>query len=446
MRVFLSSLGCKLNQAESERLARRFLAAGHAVVGRLEEAEVHVVNSCTVTGAAAAESRRAVRRSRREAPQVRTVLTGCYVSGSPAEAAALEEADLVVGNEGKEGLVERVHEAFGLPLPPELPTPYCPLPFGRARATVKIGDGCDMRCAFCIIPTTRGRESSRPLREVVAEVTGLVAGGYREVVVTGVQISDWKEGALRLYDLVSALLGEAAVPRLRLTSIAPWGLDHRLLSLFRDRRLCRHLHLSLQSGATPTLRRMRRPYSAEGYRELVESIAGAVPGIGLTTDVIVGFPGETDAEHESSRDFVAGLPLAKVHVFPYSSRPGTPAASLPGHVHGTEVRRRMAEMQRAAAEVEQRFAWSQIGETLEVLWETAEGSRWQGHADNYLRVETEAEGELRNTVTRTRVVAVNERGAVGTVLSDGSTLAAGVFRAYGSCLDLPARPAGSVAD
>ncbi|HEX4952884.1 MAG TPA: tRNA (N(6)-L-threonylcarbamoyladenosine(37)-C(2))-methylthiotransferase MtaB [Thermoanaerobaculia bacterium] len=413
MRVFLSSLGCKLNQAESERFARQLLARGHAVVGQLAEADVHVVNSCTVTSAAAAESRRAVRRSRREAPHVRTVLTGCYVSGSPAEAAALEEADLVVGNEGKEGLVDRVHQAFGLPLPPELPIPYCPLPVGRARATVKVGDGCDMRCAFCIIPITRGRETSRPLREVVAEVSGLVAGGYREVVVTGVQISDWKEGNRRLYDLVSAVMGETAVPRLRLTSIAPWGFDRRLLSLFADRRLCRHLHLSLQSGATSTLRRMRRPYSAEAYRGLVESIAAAVPGIGLTTDVIVGFPGETEEEHRLSRDFVAGLPLAKTHVFPYSSRPGTPAASFAGHLHGTEVRRRAAEMHQVAAQVEQRFARSQMGETLEVLWETSEGNRWQGHADNYLRVETEAGVQIRNTVTRTKIVGFTGRGAVG---------------------------------
>jgi threonylcarbamoyladenosine tRNA methylthiotransferase MtaB len=406
--VYLSTLGCKLNLAETEALARRLLAAGHGVVDQLAEADVHIVNSCTVTATAGAESRRAIRRSRREAPAVRTVLAGCYVSGAPEEAAALPEADLVVGNEHKHRLPELLEARFPelpVPLPPELPTPYLRLPHGHARATVKIGDGCNFRCAFCIIPETRGRERSRPASEIVAEVEGLVAAGYREIVLTGVQISDWKGPGQTLPDLVELLLAQTAVERLRLTSIAPWELDPRLLPLLREPRVCRHLHLSLQSGSTATLRRMRRPYSAERYAELVAELVEAVPGLGLTTDVIVGFPGETEIEHEASLAFVAAQPLAKIHVFPYSPRPGTAAASLPGRVEGAELQRRKAAWLEVAARAEARFAASFVGRQVAVLWETRQGAEWQGHADNYLRVMTASAAAARNTLTVTQIVS-----------------------------------------
>jgi threonylcarbamoyladenosine tRNA methylthiotransferase MtaB len=424
VKVHLSTLGCKLNLAETEALARRLLAAGHGIVDRLAEADVHVVNSCTVTAAAGAESRRAIRRSRREAPAVRTVLAGCYVSGAPEEAAALPEADLVVPNDQKHRLPELLEAYFAelpVPLPPELPTPYLQLPHGHARATVKIGDGCNMRCAFCIIPTTRGRERSRPGSEVVAEVRGLVAAGYREVVLTGVQISDWKEAGKQLPDLVERLLTETAVERLRLTSIAPWELDLRLLPLLREPRVCRHLHLSLQSGCTATLRRMRRPYTAERYAALVEQLAEAVPGLGLTTDVIVGFPGESGTEHEASLAFVAAQPLAKIHVFPYSPRPGTAAASLPGRIEGAELQRRKAAWLEVAARSEARFAARFVGREVAVLWESRQGGEWQGHADNYLRVVTPSGAAARNALTRTRIVSSEGGLARGQIVEIGST-------------------------
>ncbi len=225
MQVFLSNLGCKLNQAELEQLARRFVAAGHGLATSLEEADLHVVNSCTVTHAAARDSRKAARRGARLDPRIRTVLTGCHVVAAPDEAAALAGVDLVVPNDEKEHLVERVHEAFGKAATPgvegPLPIPYVPLAFGNSRALVKIEDGCDMRCAVCIIPLTRGRQRSRPADEVVREVAGLTAGGFAEVVVTGVQISSYRDGqtgdATGLFELVPRLLAETAVPRLRLT-------------------------------------------------------------------------------------------------------------------------------------------------------------------------------------------------------------------------------------
>ncbi|MEM8963426.1 MAG: MiaB/RimO family radical SAM methylthiotransferase, partial [Acidobacteriota bacterium] len=294
MKVYFSNLGCKLNQAEVESLARQFVAAGHRLVTSLERADLHVVNSCTVTHLAARDSRKVARRGHRLDSGMRTVLTGCYASGSPEEAAAVAGVDLVVPNADKDRLLDRVHAAFPEAVPKTerpLSETYVPLGFGNTRAGVKIEDGCNMTCAFCIIPTTRGRQRSRSLEEVVDEVAALTAAGFPEVVITGVQISHYDHDGRRLFDVVKAVLERTAVPRLRVTSIAPWRFDERLLELWTDPRLCRHVHLSLQSGADATLKRMRRPYTAATYAGLVDRIRNAVPGMAVTTDVIVGFPG-----------------------------------------------------------------------------------------------------------------------------------------------------------
>ncbi len=426
MRVHFTNLGCKLNQAELERLAREFHAAGHRVVGSLEEADLHVINSCTVTHGADRTSRKVARRGRRVDPGLRTVLTGCYATGSREEAAALRGVDLVVTNQEKDRLLELVHEAWPREVPaaagPGAPAVPCStLEFGNARALVKVEDGCDMSCAFCIIPQTRGPQRSRGIREVVAEVRALVAAGHREIVVTGVQISSYRWRGRRLYDLVRAILDRSDVPRLRLTSIAPWEFDLRLLDLWPDGRLCRHVHLSLQSGSSSVLKRMRRPYTAEQYAGLAERLRAAIPGLALTTDVIVGFPGETDAEHGEGLAFVEAMAFAKIHAFPYSPRPGTHAATLPDQVPHEIKRQRMAAMLRAAAESEARFQRAHLGRAVSVLWEGKRDGRWQGTSDNYLKVYARAPGDLRHALTDARVVALAEGGVVGEITWPGGS-------------------------
>ncbi|HET9225903.1 MAG TPA: MiaB/RimO family radical SAM methylthiotransferase, partial [Thermoanaerobaculia bacterium] len=272
---------------------------------------------------------------------------------------------------------------------------------------VKVEDGCNMRCSFCIIPTTRGRQRSRPLAEVVAEVRSFVEAGYREVVVTGVQISAYRSGEDRLYELVRAILAETEVPRLRLTSIAPWDLDERLLDLWSDRRLCRHLHLSLQSGSTGTLRRMRRPYTAEGYLSVLERVRSAIPQVGITTDVIVGFPGETDEEFEESVATVEASRFAKAHVFPFSPRPGTEAADLPDQVRPEEKKVRMERMLEVAERAERAFRQAHVGRRETVLWERG----GQGFTDNYLRVR--CPDGVWNTFGEVEVVGLAEDGVLG---------------------------------
>lgn len=394
MRVFFSTLGCKLNQAEMERLARRFVAAGHALVGSLEEADLHVVNSCTVTHLAARDSRKTARRARR-LPDVRTVLTGCYATGAPQEAAGLDGVDLLVANEDKDRLLELVQEAFPEPRPPQgrIPVSYVPLSFGRSRAAVKIEDGCNMRCSFCIIPHTRGRQRSRPLQEIVDEVVLLGEAGVEEVVLTGVQISAYRHGDGRLPELVETLLARTPIPRLRMTSIAPWQLDDRLLSLWPEERLCRHFHLSLQSGCDATLRRMRRPYTARRFGELVERVRGRIPGVAITTDVITGFPGESEAEFDESLAFVESQGFARAHVFTYSPREGTVAATAVDQVALTERRRRTARLREVAARSERDFRSERLGERATVVWEDQRGGWWRGTTDNYVRVYSEAAGQ-----------------------------------------------------
>jgi threonylcarbamoyladenosine tRNA methylthiotransferase MtaB len=476
MRVFFTNLGCKLNQAENERLARDFLAAGHQVAAVLADADLHVVNSCTVTAAAARSSRQAARAAARLATgrPPRTVLTGCWATASPAAAAALAGVDLVVPNSDKERLLEQVRRAFpeppaarevpevpAVPEAPEPPEPSEPSaapkpppslppptlrdakpPHGNTRALVKIEDGCDMRCAFCIIPSTRGRQRSRPPAEVVAEVRRLAGGGYREIVVTGVQISAYRAApagpapassrrTLGLAYLVRAMLaalpgpadppgmppaaaaGAPPATRLRLTSIAPWELDAELLALWSDRRLCRHLHLSLQSGSDATLRRMRRPYTAGRYARLVELARAAVPGVAVTTDVIVGFPGETAAEFEESLATVAALGFAKVHVFPFSPRPGTAAAALPDAVPPAEQRQRMARMMAVAERSAQAFRAAHLGRRAMVLWERPKRGCGQGLTDTYIRVFSPDGAALRNQLVEVELAALAPGGMIG---------------------------------
>ncbi|HVT14816.1 MAG TPA: MiaB/RimO family radical SAM methylthiotransferase [Thermoanaerobaculia bacterium] len=429
MRVFFSNLGCKLNQAETERLARDFVAAGHRLAGSLDQADLHVVNSCTVTRAAARDSRKAAGRGGRCGRRVRTVLTGCDAgeSSTAAESFRAKDVDLVVPNRHKDRLLALVHQAFPetLPAPPPADSalPYMPLPFGNTRALVKVEDGCDMRCAFCIVPSTRGRQRSRPLDDVLGEVRALAAAGYRELVVTGVQISAYRSGSLRLHELVGAVLaalppaGSPGEARLRLTSIAPWDLDPRLLAAWSDRRLCRHLHLSLQSGSTATLRRMRRPYTAERYARLVENVRAAIPGVAVTTDVIVGFPGETAGEFAESLGTVEALGFARVHVFPFSARPGTEAAGLPHPVEPELRRERMRRMLAVARDSERTFWRAHLGKRATVLWERPKNGRGHGLTDNYIRVWSPAGAALWNRFAAADLVSLSDEGVHGELVS-----------------------------
>lgn len=466
VRVYLGTLGCKLNESEMESWTRRFAAQGAEIVDAPEDAELCVLNTCTVTHVAARKSRQMARQLARANPNARIVLTGCLVDVAPQQAGALPNVALLVANADKDRLVELAQDLWGDPrfattetgcrmpeaasgaLATEDWAPLSPsrtiggqatTPGGpRTRAFVKIQDGCNMGCSYCIIPLARGRERSRSREQVVAEVQALVAAGYNEIVLTGVQISEYRgdaegtRGAARaagLRDLVAAVLSETAVPRLRLTSIAPWDLDKSLLELWSDPRLCRHLHLSLQSGSDTVLRRMRRPYTTAQFAGAVDLAREAIPDVGITTDVIVGFPGESDVEFEHSLAFVERMQFSRAHIFPYSARDGTAAASLPLHVSDSTKDARAKAMQAVANADARRFASRLVGKTLPVLWESREAKtedarptrdvrdtgasgRWSGYSDNYVRVTTESDADLHNTVTHVKVSSVDQDGVL----------------------------------
>ncbi|RIK34085.1 MAG: tRNA (N(6)-L-threonylcarbamoyladenosine(37)-C(2))-methylthiotransferase MtaB [Chloroflexi bacterium] len=383
MKVYLQTLGCKLNESELEAWARAFVARGDELVDDPRLAETIVLNTCTVTAQAARKSRNVTRQLARAGDQAQIILTGCYATMSPAQARALPNVTLVVPNASKDALVELARERVG-------DFPYA-TPFAahdanklgglRTRAFVKIQDGCNMACTYCIIPLARGRARSRPQAEIVDEIKRLANAGYQEVILTGVQISDYRleerengKGRLRgLCDLTRAILRETDLPRLRLTSIAPWDLDAELLDLFSDARLCRHLHLSLQSGS------------------------GSV------------------VEFQDSLDFVERMNFARVHVFPYSAREGTVAAQLPLSVDDATKAARHQAMQRVADASLRRFTENFVGRTLNVLYEenTAGGAEWTGYSDNYIRVVTPSRENLSNRLAPTRLTDITADGARG---------------------------------
>lgn len=454
MKVYLQTLGCKLNESELEAWARDFTARGDEIVDDPRLAETIVLNTCTVTGQAARKSRNLARNLARTNANAQIILTGCFATMSPEQAQSLPNVALVVPNADKDQLVQLAGErlrtlefqlvANGCRVPEavsgemnfpdfaptkelkEIPAAVPPQEMGlRTRAFVKIQDGCNMSCTYCIIPLARGRARSRPQNEIVAEIQQLVDAGYREVILTGVQISDYRleereagRGRLRgLCDLVAAILNETELPRLRLTSIAPWDLDNELLDMFTDARVCRHLHLSLQSGSSTVLRRMRRPYSAEQFADAVAMARAKIPDVAITTDVIVGFPGEADVEFQDSLDFVERMNFARVHVFPYSAREGTVAAKLPLHVNDLLKDTRHRAMQRAADASLRRFSEQFVGHTLNVLYEESAlgNGLWSGYTDNYIRVVTRSHENLSNRILPTRLVQAVEDGARGEI-------------------------------
>ncbi len=420
-KVHFKVLGCRLNQAEAERMAQGFILAGHDVVDDPDEADICVINTCTVTTASGAKSRRAAKRRR---PGQKVVVTGCHSEVHPEE---FRQADLIVPNAEKERLVALTLERFGLDgyalgmeYRPFGRLHLYPLVLDHTRAFVKIQDGCDFRCTFCLTTIARGPSRSRPAEEILAEVQSLAEQGCQEVVLTGVQAGSYgHDFGSDLGHLLEQILVHTDIPRVRLSSLEPWSFKLEWLDLWArfDGRLCRHLHMSLQSGCNTVLRRMRRAYRAETYAEKVAAIRAAIPGVAITTDIIVGFPGETEEEHRTSLAFVEEMAFAGAHIFPYSPRPGTPAATMPGQVPGDVKRRRYEQMKAVTDASADAFRQAMLGHVLPVLWEQREADgALSGLTDNYLRVHTPAGTVRPNTITPTRLTHMADGRLWGTPL------------------------------
>ncbi len=375
---FICTFGCRCNQADSAALRERLCRASLAEATRFEEAGLIVVNSCTVTLRTDQQVRQAVRKFRRENPQARLVVTGCYAQRDPEALAGIEGVDLVVGNADRGRLPEILDRPANLgPLKifrsPLASTPVMPVDpqvrtGGRTRPLLKVQDGCDARCAYCIVPSVRGPCRSAEPDEVLREVRRLVEAGYREIVLAGVHLGSYgrrMNPRLRLADLLGRILDVPGLGRLRLSSIEPMRFDRKIVRMAAGSpALARHFHIPLQSGSDRILRRMRRPYTAGRYLELLDFVRDLVPDAALGTDILVGFPGERDSDYRATCDLVERSPLSYLHVFPFSARPGTAAAAMPEQVPPEVVQERTAALRALSREKNLAFRRRFLGRPL----------------------------------------------------------------------------------
>lgn len=422
MKIFLDMVGCRLNQAEIEQMARQLRARGHEIVGAVEGAEMVIINTCAVTSQAAADSRQKIRHAAR-AGAGEVIPTGCWASLSPSEALALPGVKRVVTNERKDFLVA---DALGLPDEAfdrePLARNMLPGLRQRTRAFIKVQDGCDNHCTFCITTVARGDSRSRPAAEVIADIRAALTGGAQEIVLTGVHLGAWGQDMdAHLRDLVRLILAETDAPRLRLSSLEPWDLDADFFTLWSNPRLMPHLHLPLQSGSAATLRRMLRKTTPDSFRALVAAARQVIPGVSITTDLITGFPGETDEEFAETLGFMREMDFAGGHVFTYSARPGTPAARMKDHVPHEIRKRRNAVLRAAFAEMGARYRQGFIGRTLSVLWEasserTEDGWRMEGLSGNYIRISAFSPAPRWNRVDRVRLTGLAGEGIEGEIV------------------------------
>ena len=435
MKYAIATLGCKVNQFETQAIETLLAERGHMPT-TAGDADAVIVNTCAVTAESGRKSRQTVRRLLRENPGAVAAVCGCFSQIEPEAAAALGEAEVkvVFGSGDRKKFVEAVEKAVAEHAGetrvdnPFRRSGFEPLPAGalegRTRAYLKIQDGCDRFCSYCVIPYARGRVRSMPLSDVVREAARLQSEGFREIVLTGIEIAsygkDFRNGdGSGLADAVCAVAGAAPETRLRLGSLEPTVVTEEFCRRLQDclgAAVCPQFHLSLQSGCDKTLRAMNRGYDTARFAESAALLRAAFPGCALTADLITGFPGETEADHLETLAFLRGIGFASIHVFPYSPRPGTKAAAFSQQLPRAVKEARAAQAQQVAAELRRIFLAKQVGETLPVLFETeAAPGLWQGHADNYCVVRAGGES-LHGIIKNVKIAAIREQILMGNVV------------------------------
>ena len=421
MTVAFYTLGCKVNQYETQALEQLFAGRGHTLVPFEGEADVYIINSCTVTAVSDKKSRQVVRQARKRAPDALVALCGCYPQTHPDDIKNLP-VDLVAGTGDRTGFVELVEQAWAerqekvTALDDAMKRRvFEPLPAGglegRTRAMLKVEDGCVNFCAYCIIPYARGPVRSLPLQDAAAQAAKLAEEGYRELVLTGIEISSWGrdlEGKPGLINLIEAVCAAAPGCRVRLGSLEPRTITEEFCArAVKLDNLCPHFHLSMQSGCDATLKRMNRRYDTARFFESVRLLREHFQKPAVTTDMIVGFPGETEEEFVQSLDFIQRCAFSAMHIFPYSKRPGTPAAAMPHQVPRAVKEERARRAAEAAARMEQRYL--EQWEEVEVLFEEERDGLWWGRTTRYSRVGAESGENLHNQLRQAAVTGV-ERG------------------------------------
>lgn len=418
------TLGCKANQFESAAMEQQLLACGYHLCPFELGAQLVVINSCTVTAASDAQSRKLIRRARRFNPECRIIVTGCYAQINPQQLAAFPGVDLVLGNMEKQNFIDfldckdgqinkiQVGDISQARTCPELEIATFT---EHSRAFVQIQSGCDAFCAYCIIPFARGRSRSVALDSVISQIKRLVTNGYDEVVLTGIHIGNYGRDLpipISLAQLVVAILQQTDLHRLRLGSIEPMELTDELISVVADnKRVCPHLHIPLQSGSDTVLRRMSRHYTTAQFSHCMDKIKARIADVAIGVDLITGFPAETDEEHLATLALLNKLPVSFVHVFPYSKRGGTSAAAMTGHVATVVAKARAAEIRCIGTEKQQHYMRQHIGKVLEVVVENRhDGSIWRGVSREYLPITFTCERNVAGACLTVRIVDIAQNG------------------------------------
>jgi threonylcarbamoyladenosine tRNA methylthiotransferase MtaB len=417
LKFYISTLGCKVNQAESNAISN-YLVTNGAVSSNREEASIIIINSCAVTVQAGSKSRHELRALKRENPEALIILMGCYVEQDSIEEEVKETASVLIGTKEKARVYDVIetylaNEKILIPNNEEVLLQFEELKGfsdgDRTRAQVKIQDGCENFCSYCIIPYLRGPERSRTKDSIISEINHLDSLGYKEVVLTGIHLGSYgrdKGESFFLYDLLIDILAQTDIMRVRLSSLEPNDVNQKIIRLIKEEdRLLPHLHIPLQSGSDKILSLMNRKYTIEWYRDLIKDIRGAIPEISITTDLIVGFPGETDEDFIDIMENVKEISFSQIHIFRYSQRPNTPAANMKDQIHGDIAKSRSNQIRSLAKEMGLDYTKQMIGKTYNVLFEQKlENDIYVGHADNYVKVFVNTEQNIENSIRKVKII------------------------------------------
>ena len=413
MQIHLKTLGCRLNEAEIESWAGKFQEKGHKLIADPACADLLVINTCAVTQEAVKKSRQIIRRIHRNNPTAKLVVSGCYSTLDKKNINELPGIDLVIDNSEKEKLVDISLRELNLETMPSLSTEPGETSLfkrGRNRAFIKIQDGCRHRCTFCIVTIARGEEHSRTINEIINEINKYHEQGIKEVILTGVHVGGYGSDInSSLYQLIKIVLDKTTIPRIRLASVEPWDLHEKFFSLFNNKRLMPHIHLPLQSGCDSVLKRMARRCKTKYFKSIVQKARDEISNFNITTDVIVGFPGETEDEWQESLKFINEVGFSHIHIFTYSKRQGTKASRLDNHIDNVTKKIRSKELHELTKLMRKKILNDEIGKEYFVLWESKDNdSNWSGYTEHYLRVELKNSQEnVENTISKIKVTGIS---------------------------------------
>lgn len=424
--VAFLTLGCRVNQYETEAIAEAFINEGYKTVDFEEKADVYVINTCTVTSIGDKKSRQMIRKAKKKNPQAVVVVAGCYSQVAPGEVAAIEGVDIIVGTSGKSQIpdlvkeylesgsqINHVQDIMNIKRFEEMEIDEYQ---DRTRAFLKIQDGCDRYCSYCLIPYARGHIRSRAPEKIIHEVEKLAAGGFKEIILSGIHVASYGKdiGGITLTDVIEKISAIDGIERIRIGSIDPTFFDENTVNrLGKVKKLCPHFHLSLQSGCNETLKRMNRHYTTDEYKAIVEDLRRTIPDVSITTDIIVGFPGETDEEFETTYSFLKEIALSKMHVFKFSPRKGTRAAQMDNQVDPVVKEKRSHRVIELDRYLENNFISSFIGRNMKVLFEETKDGYAYGYTENYVRVRVPSDEELIGKIMTVRLDACTGEMADG---------------------------------